>query len=74
MANSTISSWVLNCIEPKLRTNAAYTDTAKVMSDTLNKRYAVANILKVHQLKTSMAQCNNGGFGMVEFFSKISDL
>jgi len=37
MANSMISSWILNIIDLKLRTSVAYTDTAKAMWDTFTR-------------------------------------
>ena len=49
-------------------------DTAKLMWETLKKRYAVANIPKMHQLKASISNCKQGGLSVVEFYSKISDL
>jgi len=74
MANSMVSSWILNVIDPKLRTSVACVDTAKLMWETLKKRYALANIPKIHQLKPSIANCKQGGLSVVEFYSKISDL
>lgn len=74
MVNSMVSSWILNVINPKLHTSVASVDTAKLMWETLKKRHAVANILKIHQLKTSIANCKQGGLSVVEFYSKISDL
>ena len=35
MVNSMLSSWLLNVMDPKLRMNVAYSDTAKIMLDDL---------------------------------------
>ena len=73
VANSMISSWILNMVEPKLQTSVAYDEIPKAMRDTLKRRYCIANIPKIHRLKTSIANCK-GGLSVVEFYSKISDL
>ena len=57
MVNSMLCSWLLNVIDPKLRMNVAYSDTAKIMWDDLKKRYAMANTPKIHQLKADIANC-----------------
>jgi len=74
MANSMTASWILNVIDPKLRTSVAYADTAKTMWETLKKRYAIASAPKIHQLKANIANCKQGGLSIVEFYSKITDL
>ena len=61
MANSMISSWILNMIEPKLRTSIAHNDTPKAIWDTLKRRYDIAKIPKVDQLKTSIVNYRQGG-------------
>ena len=57
MVNSMPCAWLLNVIDPKLRMNVAYSDTAKIMWDDLKKRYAMANTPKIHQLKAHIANC-----------------
>ena len=74
MVNSMVSSWSLNVVHPRLRTSVAYTNTGKAMWETLRKHYAIDNALQIHQLKTSIANCNQGGLSVVEFYAKIKDL
>ena len=69
-----LSSWILNVIKPNLPTSVAYTNIAKSMWDTLKRRYTMANALKMHHLKTNLANCKQGGWSVVEFYSKISEL
>ena len=74
MANSTLCSWLLNVIDPKLRMTVAYCDTAKGMWDDLRKRYGMANTPKIHQLKTDIANCKQGDMEIGEFYSKLVNL
>ena len=69
-----ISSWILNIIEPKLRTSIAYAERAYVMWTNLKKRCTVANAPKIHQLKANIAACKEGSLDVVEFYSKLSSL
>jgi len=71
MANSMICSWILNVIEPKLRTSIFYVDTGELMWENLKKHYAVSNAPTIHQLKTKLAECKQGGSKVVEFYSKL---
>jgi len=43
---------------------------AQAMWENLSKRYAIANTLKFHQLKTDLVSCTQGGLEVVEFYSK----
>jgi len=51
MVNSMVCSWFLNVIERKLHPSVAYAEPAKSMWEDLQKRYGVANVLKIYQLK-----------------------
>ena len=74
MTNSMLCSRLLNVIDSKLRMSIAYSDTAKVMWDDLNKRYAMANTPKLHQLKATIANCKQGDLDIGEFYSKLTNL
>jgi len=71
MVNSMICSWIINVIDPKLHMSIAYVEMAAVMWENLRKRYAMPNTPKVHQLKTDIAACKQGGLEVVEFYSKL---
>ena len=71
MVNSMICSWIINVIDPKLHASVAYAETAYEMWQNLRKRYAVANTPKIHQLKTDLAACKQGGLEVMDFYSKL---
>ena len=57
MVNSMVSSWLINVIDLKLRTSVAYVETAEGMWQNLKRQYAVANTLRIPQLKSKVASC-----------------
>ena len=72
MVNSTICYWLLNIIDPKLRSTVAYTHIAKTMWDDIKKRYGSSDIPKKHSLKTKIANCKQGeGMSVVDYYSKL---
>jgi len=72
--NSMICLWILNVVDPKLRTSIAYVETAREMWTNLQKRYAIGNTPKIHQLKADLATCKQGELDVVEFYSKLSGM
>ena len=61
-------------IDPKLRTSVVYLETVEGMWQNLKRRYAVANAPRIHQIKSEVASCKQGGLWVVEFFSKLMGL
>ena len=61
MVNSMIQSWIMNVIEPKLHKSVAYVDSAQKLWKNFKKRYAIANILKIHKLKVEIASYKQNG-------------
>ena len=75
MVNSTICSWLLNVIDPKIRPSIAYANIAKIMWDDLKKRYGTSDIPKKHDLKAKIANCKQGsGMSIIEYYSKLVGL
>jgi len=72
--NSMVTSWILNVIDPKLHASIVYTDSAQATWENIQKRYAVPNVPKIHQLKVEIASCKQGNLDVVEFFSKLMGL
>jgi len=44
------------------------------MWEDLRKRYGVASAPKIYQLKSSISKCKQGGFEVVEIYSKLARL
>lgn len=73
MVNSITCSWILNIIEPKLRTNVAFVETVQLIWENLKKRYVIANAPKI-QLKVSLIQCKQGGMDAVDYYARSMEL
>nr|KYP66025.1 hypothetical protein KK1_012303 [Cajanus cajan] len=67
-------SWILNTIEPTLRTTMSYLETAKEMWDDIKERFSVVNGPRIHQLKSELAQCKQRGLSMVAYYGKLKAL
>jgi len=69
-----ICSWILNVIEPRLRSSVAYVKTAAAMWQDLQKWHRVANAPRIYQFKIGIADCKQGGLDVVGFYSKLMSL
>jgi len=69
-----LCSWLLNIIDPKVRLNVAYIGTAYAIWNDLKKRYSVANLPKIHQLKAAIANCKQGNLEVGDFNNKLNSL
>jgi hypothetical protein len=67
-------SWILNTVEPSLRTTMSYFETAKELWDDIKERFDVVNGPRVQQLKSELAQCKQGGLSMVSYYGKLKSL
>ena len=65
---------ILNVIDPKLHTSAAYEDAAHKMWVNIQKRSSIMNVPRSHQLKAEIASCKQGSMEVVEFYSKLMGL
>jgi len=71
LVNSMLCSWLLNVIEPKLWLNVAYIEIAHEIWEDLRKRYSVANLPKIHQLKAAIANCKQGNLDIGDFYAAV---
>lgn len=67
-------SWILNTVEPTLRTTISYLETAKELWDDIKERFSVVNGPRIQQLKSDLAPCKQGGLSMVAYYGKLKAL
>lgn len=72
--NSMLISWILNTIEPVLRSTVTYLETAKELWDDIKERFSVGNGPRVHQLKTELAECKQQGLSIINYYGKLKML
>jgi hypothetical protein len=67
-------SWILNTIEPTLRTTISYLETAKELWEDIKERFSVVNGPRIQQLKSDLAQCKQGSLSIVTYYGKLKVL
>jgi len=50
-------SWIMNTIEPSLRSTVTYIETAKELWNDLKGRLSVVNRPRIQQLKSELPDC-----------------
>jgi len=71
---SMIVSWILNTIEPTLRSTVAYVEDAQTLWKEIEERFSVANGPRIQQLKAELANCKQDGMTMVNYYGKLKTL
>jgi hypothetical protein len=71
---SMLVSWILNTIEPTLRSTISYMENAKELWEDIKERLSVVNGPRIQQLKSDLAQCKQGGMTMVNYYGKLKVL
>ncbi|KAJ1399233.1 Retrotransposon gag domain [Sesbania bispinosa] len=71
---SMLVSWILNAIEPTLRSTVTYVENAKELSEDIRDRFSVVNGPRIQQLKAELADCKQQGMTMVAYYGKLKTL
>ncbi|KAJ1375273.1 Zinc finger, CCHC-type, partial [Sesbania bispinosa] len=71
---SMLVSWILNTIEPTLRSTVTYAENAKELWEDIRDRFSVVNGPMIQQLKAELADCKQQGMTMVSYYGKLKTL
>jgi len=71
---SMLISWIMNTIEPSLRSIVTYIETAKELWDNLKEQLSVVNGPRIQQLKSELAHCKQRGMSIVNYYGKLKSL
>lgn len=71
IVNSMLVAWILNTIEPKLRTSVSCYDTAFLLWESIRERFSVGNEPHIYELKASAAACKQENLSVQDYFGKI---
>ncbi|KAJ1416321.1 Zinc finger, CCHC-type [Sesbania bispinosa] len=71
---SMLVSWILNTIEPTLRSTVTYAENAKELWEDIRDRFSVVNGPRIQQLKAELADCKQQGMTMVSYYGKLKTL
>jgi hypothetical protein len=72
--NSLLVSWIMNTIEPSLRSTISHMEVAQDLWEDIKERFSVANGPRVQQLKAELADCKQKGLTIVAYFGKLKKL
>ncbi|XP_048234325.1 uncharacterized protein LOC125370916 [Ricinus communis] len=68
-------AWVMNTIEPSIRTTLSFYEDARELWVALERRFCVVNGTRICQLKTSLAECKQGKTKSVaSYFGRLSKI
>jgi len=71
---SMIISWILNTIEPSLRSTVAYAETAHDLWNDIKERFSVVNGPRIQQLRSDLSRCKQEGMTVATYFGKLKVL
>ncbi|XP_019442216.1 PREDICTED: uncharacterized protein LOC109346932 [Lupinus angustifolius] len=71
---SMLVSWILNTVEPNLRSTISYMENARDLWDDIKERFSVVNGPRIQQLKSELAGCKQGAVSMVTYYGKMKSL
>ncbi|WVY98728.1 hypothetical protein V8G54_030879 [Vigna mungo] len=71
---SMLVSWIMNTIEPTLRSTVTYAETAKELWEDIKDCFSVVNGPRIQQLKVELADCKQQGMTMVSYYGKLKSL
>lgn len=68
---SMLITWIMNTIEPSLRSTVLYFDTAKELWDDVRERFSITNGPRIQQLKSELAYCKQRGGSIAKYYVKL---
>lgn len=64
-------SWILNTIEPTLRSTITHVEIAKELWNDIKEWFSVRNGPRIQQLKTELAGCKQQGMAVLSYYGKL---
>ncbi|XP_010419135.1 PREDICTED: uncharacterized protein LOC104704802 [Camelina sativa] len=74
VVNSIVVAWLMNTIEPTLRTSVSMVDEAKVLWDDLKLQFSEGNGPQIGEIRAALANCRQGGDTVMVYFGKLKKM
>ena len=71
---SMLVSWILNTIEPNLRSTMSYVENAKELWTDIKERLFIVNGPRIQQLKSDLARCKQDDMTVVAYYRKLKTM
>lgn len=73
--NCTVVQWIMNTIDPSLKTGISYYEEAQPLWEDLKERFSVVDGLKLQNLKSSIASCKQTkGMSVTTYYGNLKAL
>ncbi|CAH9076259.1 unnamed protein product [Cuscuta europaea] len=72
--NSMLVGWLMTAVDPTLRTNLTYMESANDLWEDLKTRFAVGDAMRVYELKESIRECQQNGQPITAYFGRLKAL
>ncbi|PNX93517.1 retrovirus-related Pol polyprotein from transposon TNT 1-94 [Trifolium pratense] len=72
--NSLLVSWIMNTIEPSLRSTMSHMEVAMDLWNDIKERFSIANGPRIQQLKAELVECKQKGLTIVTYYGKLKKL
>ncbi|KAK8913871.1 hypothetical protein KSP39_PZI023600 [Platanthera zijinensis] len=72
--NSMLVAWVLQSIEPSLRSTITYYETVQELWDDLQQRFSIGNGPRIHQLRSDLTRCVQRGQNVATYYGHLKKI
>lgn len=69
-----LASWVMNTIEPSLRSTISYQENVKDLWEDITELFSVLNGPRIQQIKAELAECRQTKITTVIYYGKLKSL
>ncbi|CAA7012885.1 unnamed protein product [Microthlaspi erraticum] len=74
VVNSMLVAWIMNTIEPTLKSLVSMVEEAKVLWDDLKLQFSAGNGPRVSELRADLANCRQQGDTVMVYFGKLKKM
>uniref|UniRef100_A0A151UEU7 Retrotransposon Copia-like N-terminal domain-containing protein n=1 Tax=Cajanus cajan TaxID=3821 RepID=A0A151UEU7_CAJCA len=72
--NSLLVSWIMNTIEPSLRSTILHMEVAQDLWTNIKEHFSVANGPRIQQLKAELVECKQKSMTIIAYYGKLKKL
>jgi hypothetical protein len=72
--NSLLVSWIMNTIEPSLRSTMSHMEVAMDLWKDIKERFSIVNGPRIQQLKAELVECKQKGLTIVTYYGKLKKI
>ncbi|KAG7578293.1 Retrotransposon Copia-like N-terminal [Arabidopsis thaliana x Arabidopsis arenosa] len=74
VVNSMLIAWIMNTIEPTLRTSISMVDEAQVLWEDLKLQFSAGNGPRISELRADIANCRQNGDTVMVYYGRLKKM